>query len=372
MTKERAKAGDVWNEEALHTALELLKDGFDPKQAALIAEGGASARISGDTAAWFLMQLAQRDASAADGLYEAYLRNFGANPQVRAGELLWLGGYPFGYGEAYGFSSNDPKKIGGFGGLAIPSLAPNRRFANAFLNVMLNLLQFTLAQAQSASPSERENSSAITLFGAYYLIPEVARYKPEFLTHWHVLQQRALASTPVALQDEIRGQIETVNHNRLVAKSRERPPDSRLNAEEDALQRADKLVGCPRDRAYAELTLNLSSSGEFGRALDISDKIEELSVRGSVRDFIYYDMSSAALQRGELYGSRKHANRVDAREQRALLYIKIAALALKKGDINYALDLVGEVDRLAKNFSEPGTQAGVFLAVAGILAKAQP
>jgi hypothetical protein len=118
--------------------------------------------------------------------------------------------------------------------------------------------------------------------------------------------------------------------------------------------------------------MNIVGTGEFARALDIGDKIKDLSLRGSVRGYIYYDMASAALGKGELYDSQQHAEHVDVREQRALLYVKIAAAALEKGKQGLAVESLVEAARLAKNISDARSQASVFCAAAGVLAKDDP
>jgi hypothetical protein len=373
LTEERVKSGDIWSKESLSDALELLKTGFDPLQVAVIAEAGAPARISGDAFAWLVMQLAQRDTIAADGLYENYLRRLATNRTygwercldgrlsvwVRRG--LWV---PF----------KRPKEDGRVWRPAYPPLTPKPKLASAFLDAMLNTMQRNIAEAQTASAAERENSNAVALFATYYLLPEVAHYRPQALTFWQILQREAIAGTPPGVQDDIRKRIEMVNGDRSAAERREQSPDSyaRTTAE-GALDRADKLAdGCRRDRAYAEAAMNIVSSGEFARALDIGDKIKDLSVRGSVRGYIYYDMSSAALGKGELYDSQQHAERVDSREQRALLYVKIAAAALEKGKKGLAVEALVEAARLAKNISDARSQASVFFAAAGVLAKDEP
>jgi len=374
LTQERVKSGDIWSKESLGAALELLKTGFDPRQVAVIAEAGAPARISGDAFAWLVMQLAQRDTIAADGLYEGYLRRLATNPNVRIGEMLWMGGYPFGYGEGYGFSSNDPKMMTGFGGQRIPSRTPQPKLAISFLEAMFSTMHRNIPEAQTSSAAERENSNAAALFATYYLLPEVAHYKPEALTSWQILQREAIAGTSPVVQDEIRKRIEAVNGNRSAAERREESPDSHARTTaEGALDRADKLAdGCKRDIAYAEAAMNIVGTGEFARALDIGDKIKDLSLRGSVRGYIYYDMASAALGKGELYDSQQHAEHVDVREQRALLYVKIAAAALEKGKKGLALESLVEAARLAKSISDARSQASVFFAAAGVLAKDEP
>jgi hypothetical protein len=163
-------------------------------------------------------------------------------------------------------------------------------------------MQRNIAEAQTASAAERENLNAVALFATYYLLPEVAHYRPEALSAWQILQREAIAGTPPVVQDKIRKLIEGVNDSRSAAERREQSPDSHSRTTaEGALDRADKLAdGCTRDRAYAEAAMNIVGTGEFARALDIGDKIKDLSVRGSVRGYIYYDMASAALRKGEL------------------------------------------------------------------------
>ena len=380
VAEERAKAADVSNNESASAALSLLRSGADPKRAAQIAEAGLPSRIVGDTLPVFIIELAQKNVSAADGLYEACLRRFGTNPQIPAGELLWLGGYPFGYGEAYGFSLNDRKNFAGLGGFRVSGLSANDRLANEYLDAMRALLQRTIANTASSSTVEqgrqnaKEDSNAIVLFATYYLLPEVERFNPESLGSWKALQQQALQGTSEPVQGEIRQRIESVYKSRPAADPRE---DSRSTSPQRvadaALERAEKLGdGCRRDVAYAEAAINIGFGKEFERAIATADKINELSLRASVKDYIFFEMSVANLDKSEPYASQKLADRIEAPEFKALLYLKIAATALKKGEKRYASELAIGVGELANKISEPKTQAGILLALAGLWARIEP
>ena len=78
-------------------------------------------------------------------------------------------------------------------------------------------------------------------------------------------------------------------------------------------------------------------------------------------------MSNAALKRGDavsLEDAQKYAESVTSPELRALLYVKIAAAALKLRDRQLASGLLNKTLRLSETVSEPTAQASLMLAAA--------
>lgn len=354
----------------LEVATELLKT--DAKTAAQFAEGSAPLGLSSDAAGVFILNLAQNDIAAADKVYRAYLTKLAAVPRVPLSQLMWLAGYPFGYGEAYGFQGS--LRIVGLGGRQIPGLLPNPALARPFLAIASRSVQKTLELAVSAPPQQRDLMNGVALFVTTYLLPEVQRHRPEAASDWQLLSQQALSGTPVGLQQEVSGQFQFVLSNRSIAEKQSRAPDYHTNENIlDALERSAKLPeGCERDRAYAGAVLSIGHAKDHSRALATTEQIKDLSLRESVVQFLHYNMATAAIEAGNLDDARRYVKRVDNRQQSTLLYVKMAGAALRQKDPVLASLLLAEMRQMAGGISEHAERAAVLLASAGVYAQFDP
>ena len=98
---------------------------------------------------WFLFKVAEKDPAAAEKLYDVYLKQLLAAPNPDLSSVLWLAGYPLGYGEAFG-GSIDPNSFTGFGGMRIRGLNPHPTFARAYLQLAFASITDTLRRAATA------------------------------------------------------------------------------------------------------------------------------------------------------------------------------------------------------------------------------
>jgi hypothetical protein len=367
----RAESGNSTTA-SIEAAMDLLK--IDPKAAALIAEAGAPAGLSGDTAGVFILQLVEKDKPAAEKVYRAYLTRLTSAQVVPLNQLLWLAGYPLGYGESYGFAGNSPTRLAGFGGRQIADLAPNPVLARAFLGAAFQSIQKTLQAAGSQTPPKSESLSGLALFALTYLSGEAARYRPDLVGDWRLLQQQAILGTPAGLQQEITKQLQYILDNRSRAAKQAQSPEFYINERVQAdLDRSEKLPdGCERDRAYAQAALTISHTKDYTRALKVAEQIKDVSLRDSVVQFFYYDLSNAAIAAGNFYDAQKYAAQVERREQRALLYVKIAGAALRQKDQVLANQMLGEARQMSTAISDQGAQAAVLLASASVYSRFDP
>jgi hypothetical protein len=368
LMEQRLKEGQT-SSELVETALDLLKS--DPKRAAQLIETGALAGPSMDTA-WFTFELVKLDPAAAERIYRAYLGKVANNQSFPLERLLWLAGYAFGYGEAYGGTFN-VTKMSGFGGFRIPELSPNPNLAGAFLDIAFQAVQNTLKQAASAPAPAGDDLSSLALFAVLYLFPEVARYRPNAMQEWQSLYSFAISITSEARRAVVEKRLQQIIESRARASKYESSESDAAQGGQAKLEVAEKLPeGCQRDRSYAEAAVGFASTKDFLQAIKLAERISNLSIRNNTLQFIYYDMSSEAIASGDIGGlgeAEKQAGRVASREQRALLHVKIAKAALLHKDISRAAELLGTTRRLAENVSEQDTKAGVLLAAAAVLAK---
>lgn len=240
--------------------------------------------------------------------------------------------------------------------------------AQAFLNVALRASQDALKRAGSAQPQRAEALNGLVLFTAAYLLPEVQRYRPQALPAWSQVEQQAQAGTTTLQKEAAAKRLQEIFASRPRPGRQESAEPYAAGRAEDLLAEAEKLPGgCKRDTQFAQAALSVSYGKDFSRALEVSGRIENNSMKESVRQFLHYDMAHATLKGGDPAGledAQKHAERVTAPEQRALLYVKIAKAVLRRGDRQLASGLLSKTMRLAETVSELSSQAGILLTAA--------
>lgn len=368
IAKERAK-NDRPVSESVGAAIDLLTS--DVKTAAQFAEAIAPAGLSSDSAGVFILELAQQDLNASDGVYRAYLNKVAANPGMPLNQLLWLGGYPFGYGETYSFSDKDLTRLIGMGGRRIPGLVSNPALGNRFLSVAYRSIQRTLREAELGPPERRDALSSVSLFATLYLLPEVERYSPNLSEAWWLLRQQAFAGVSEAQRGILEANVRMINSSRAAANNREESSraDSTEKIDSDFRDAEKMAAGCQRDRQFVNITLLIHSSKDDLRALRMAERIDNLSLRESVLQFLNYDISLSAVEAGDLPKAQQHAKRVAAPEQRGLLYVKMAGLTLRQKDRIRTTEFLSEARHVADNISDQATKTGVLLATATAFAK---
>lgn len=358
--------------EPISVATDLLES--DAAKAAQLAEANAPAGPSYE-AAWFILKLAQRDPAAADRVYAAYLTRSSTGPGLAFDRVLWLAGYPFGYPEAFG-GSLDADKMVGFSGLRVSGLTPRPALAQAFLDLALRASRNALGQVGAAEPQRAQSLNGFVLFMTTYLLPEVQRYRPQALPEWALLEQQAQSGTTAAQKESV------VRRVRRIIESRPRPDQTELaeayaeGRAEDRLASAEELPsGCKRDVEFARAALAIGHAKDFTRAFEVVGRIEKESIRDSVRQFFYYDISVAAAAGDEAVGlddAQKYAEHVSAPELRAMLYVKIARAALRRQDRQLAALLLSKTTRLAETAPEPASQGSILLASAAGFSEFDP
>src|SRR5688500_20354149 len=141
MSEERYSA-----EGPLGTAREIFKT--DPQFAIELAKRSATLGPSFSGLS-FLFDVARTDPAGAAEIYDAYIKSLMRTGNPELSSVLWLAGYPHGYGAAYG-GSNDPAALHGFFGMRIPNLKPQPDLAAAYLQIAYVAVTNTLKQAAVA------------------------------------------------------------------------------------------------------------------------------------------------------------------------------------------------------------------------------
>jgi hypothetical protein len=355
--------------QALQVANNLLAS--DVGLAVDLAQAAASFGPSMD-GTWFLFKVAEKDPAAAEKLYDVYLKQLFSIPNPELSSVLWLAGYPLGYGEAFG-GSLDPDSFTGFGGMRIPGLSPHPAFARTYLQLAFASITDTLRRAASANDSERDVLNSLALYSASYLFPDVQRYLPNAEGAWSAIYRQAQTGTSAARQAAVESRLQAIMRMRANVAKYQSTDDYLSATAKEKLEQISKMPGgCKRDQAYAQVAFKLASSKKFSQAQQMADQIGNISLRDKVLQFINYDIADAAITSGNLVEAPALAEKVAAKSERALLFVKIAARSHKSGDKSGALDLLNRARVLVRDPDEPELQASVLLAVAGVYVQFDP
>lgn len=369
MTKQLAESRNNEKPDVFRVSRELLDT--DQPLAVEIAQTAAALGPSMG-GLFFLFKLVEKDPAAADQLYELYLKQLAARGSPPLRSVLWLGGYPFGYGEAWG-GSNNPAEFGGFGGLRREKLRPNQNLARAYLQLAFGSVTDTLREAAAIPDAgARDELNGMALFTTAYLFPEIRNYIPGAEGAWSGLYRQALTGTSEARRVAIEARLKFFLEVRSRAAKYTSTEDYLAG---DASERSDQISklpdGCKRDQARAELALNISYAKKFSEAREVADQIENNSLRENVLQFLNYDIADAAIEAGNLLEASSLAEKVTAKNERALLLVKIAAVSITKGDKSGALDLLNRARSLVSD-AGPELQSDVLLAIANVYVRFDP
>lgn len=321
---------------------------------------------------WFLFKVVEKDPAAAERLYDVYLKQLLVTPNPDLSSVLWLAGYPLGYGEAYG-GSIDPDSFTGFGGMRIRGLNPHPAFARTYLQLAFASITDTLRRAATANVSERDVLNSLALYSAAYLFPDVQRYLPNAEGEWSAIYRQAQTGTSAQRQAAVEQRLQAIMLMRANAAKYQSTDDYLSATAKEKLDQISKLPGgCKRDQAYAEVAFKFSASEKFSQAQQMADQIGSISLRDNVLQFLNYDIAEAAIDSGNLVDAPALAEKVAAKSERALLFVRIAAQSLKSGDKSGALDLLNRARVLVRDPGDPVVQAGVLLAVASVYVQFDP
>lgn len=348
---------------AIATAVELLNS--DTQTAEAIALSSVAFGPSFDSA-WLIFQLHKRDSAAADRVYTAYLNS----PNARTlSKLLWLAGYPFGYGEAFG-GATDPVQLTGMSGFRVDTLTPNRDLASAFLSTADQAIAAAMNSLNGATPEQVEVVNSLVFFTVTYSLPEVQKYRPDLFARWSSLEVQSSQAVNPDHRLAIANKLRAILADRDRARSQSTKPDP---AVEETLEAAEQLTGsCQRDAVYAKVALDLSYKTDFKKAISIADKISSLGLRNDVVQFIYYDIAMAGASTKASFPideALKYANRVEAPEHRALLLLRLSAQLSKAGKEEDGKQLILEAINLSERVADPSARAAVLVAIEKELAE---
>lgn len=104
----------------------------------------------------------------------------------------------------------------------------------------------------------------------------------------------------------------------------------------------------------------------------MADRISDTKQRDTIRQFLFYDMASAAAKVGDWLEAREAAKAVFTPELRAALLVRTAEAAIRRKDRALGGELLMESVKNVEQVSEAEVRAGLLFAVAAVQIEADP
>lgn len=228
----------------------------------------------------FLVELREKNATAADQRFAALLAMAAADPTSDANTVSLLTSYAFTPSIYLVISPTGFPSSTSFAPRPAPDLAPALR--NSFFRVAANILLRPFAQLDQSSAGR-----AGTYFIATRLLPLFQQFAPDLAPS---ISAQLAALGPEASRATANAGDRSIN--------RGMSGDGQRDEIDDELKdRLDRASGADeRDRAYAFAAMRAADEGD-PRARDFVDKIEDLDTRNGVRTFVDYDLIGSLLRK---------------------------------------------------------------------------
>ena len=306
---------------------------------------------------FFLNKLAGSDRPAADALYRDALAAY-ADRDIES--LLYLSQYPFALVAAIAPTSSS---------MGMPSpkgLGDDPDLRHLYVNTFLGFAERRLATLTEQPPAE---------------LPPYRNTEPELIyTALKVLETLYGAGQPAALAriNELEGRAVTLlspvrqrNATGYAQRLRDgREPVPRENAFDMALEKAENMPADRRDMFISMAIQHSSDAAPLEKVETAAQKIEEVEVRKTVLGVLYFRRGHKAAHDGDFDEARRLAERVEALEARALLFLNIASGGLERSDDKHrAEELLSAVIEVARKAPDTEAKARVLLGVAHLYAK---
>jgi hypothetical protein len=290
-------------EKLLGTALALLSS--DPAAAVSFATSSLSYPAT-LYLPLFLFKLAEIDKGAADQFYQAALS---AYARVPMDQFLYLSSYPFAHNREVG-------EMPAWTIYAVPlGLKPNPLLERLFMQTLLTRARDLVQNPVPPDSGARWSDASQIFMALSRLEAEVAASLPDL--------------SP-ALQ-ESKGNISALltqkDHERTVDTLADPPPKKSFD---EQIEAGDRQADATRREAQIGMAiLNAPESESLEQIEAAAAKIDDLALRAKLLSNVYFDRAQRALKEKRLDDARRLAAKVDALDQRAFLYSRIATESMK-------------------------------------------
>lgn len=304
----------------------------------------------------FLYSVAKIDRGAADSLYREALAAY-ADRDITS--LLYLSAYPFAESRLI-LSSIDyiySERPAGFTG--DPAL--QQQYVATFLALAERRLAAMAQQPPpDAGPYKQSEPEMILL--SLRALESYGVQRPELLERIAALESQA----NILLTPERQRALATAPERESTAST-----SSGGDRFDEMIEQAERLTD--PDKRDSRITTSIIAVGESApleKVEDAARKIGDAETRSEVQNWLYFVRAQGAVRAGALDDARKLAERVDALDERAILFLEIADSGLKRaGDNVRAEELLDAVVAAAAKAPETETKARALLGVAYLYTK---
>ena len=320
----------------------------------------------------FIWQLAMQDRVAADQLVLWLLANIREDETADAGQLQIL--TPYFFSDQFLWITDG---MGGQGGPYLRGLiSRGRDFGSEELMVQWYIEVSFIVLSRIASNNLAEFPDAASSLGAaaylaQWLEPRVAQVRPSLLPAWQALVNQLFSRVPPNQQSFLAklSQDEKEASNRMIPQGGIRPTKEGVDRIKDLLEKAEKTSDpARRDLLHQEAALEAGRIGDLGRALEIAEKISDKDFRQQVKDWIYFNAATRALNEQELEKARNYAIEIKAPDQCAYLFCVMARAALKAKDKGRASDFLTEAEQRAEKADNSPEKVRALMSIANLFA----
>jgi hypothetical protein len=298
---------------------------------------------------WYfnLYALARKNKPLADSLYLELLQNYRNETPRR---MLFLSAYPFAAQRILGVDKFQ------FGVSVPENFAPNpnlqARFFEAFFS---RVAAFAASPEEISRPAEEYRlPETVYIFSALQEIELVVqRDFPQFVARLNTAKAQASSILTEQARADLEGRKKLYESSGFTF-------DERLKKLEIA-ESENKL----RDADIVSLITSLKKEEDFVKAESWLEKISDEKARAATTNYFYFRRSQTAREEKRFDDARKHAQKVEEIEHRAILFFEIASEQLKnKEQAAQAADVLGEVSQLARKADDSVEKAQVLLGLA--------
>lgn len=306
---------------------------------------------------YFLFKLSESDRPAADALYRDALAAY-ADRDIES--LLYLSQYPFALVAAIAPTSSSM-------GMARPKdFQADPAIQHAYVNTLLGFAERRLAalaeQPPADDPPYRSTEPELIYTALKVLETLYGARQPAVLERINALEGRAVTLLSSARQRNADGFVQRHLDGREVV--------PREDAFDLALEKAERAPADRRDMFISMAMLHSSDAAPLEKVEAAAGKIEEVEVRRAVLGVLYFRRGHKAAYAGDFDEARRLAERVEALEARALLFLNIASEGLKLSDDKpRAEELLTSVVEAARKAPDTEAKARALLGVAHLYAR---
>jgi hypothetical protein len=306
----------------------------------------------------FLYGVAKVDRGAADALFKEALAAYADRDIV---SLLYLSQYPFALN--YPVVLDLPYMYSG----PPEGFAGDPELQRQFVAALLGLAERRLAALAQQPPPDggprRQSEPEMIYLSLRALEPLSGARQPAALERITALEGQAVILLSPERQRAVASNPDRETPDQVLSKSNERF--------DDLLEQAERQADPDRrDSSTAFAILFASAAAPAERVEAAAQKIGDAETRRQVLNWLYFARAQIATKTGALDDARKLAERVEALDERALLFLEIADEGLKRaGDRGRAAELLGAVVAAAQRAPETEAKARALLGVAYLYAR---